>query len=130
MALPRAEREGSSDMTSERWKEVKEVFASALERQPEERGPYLDQACSGDDALRKEVEALLASHRDAGEFIESPAMSTDTCLPTAVDAENDADIGRRVGAYRTVREIGRGGMGSVYLAVRADDEFERRVAIK
>ena len=117
-------------MTSERWKEVKEVFASALERQPEERSPFLEKACSGDDALRREVESLLASHQDAGEFIESPALSTDTFLPTVVDPENASDIGRRVGAYRTVQEIGRGGMGSVYLAVRADDEFERRVAIK
>lgn len=110
-------------MTSERWKEVKEVFASALERQPEERSPFLEKACSGDDALRREVESLLASHQDAGEFIESPALSTDTFLPTVVDPENVSDIGRRVGAYRTVQEIGRGGMGSVYLAVRADDEF-------
>src|ERR1051325_4149363 len=125
MALPGAERERPPGMTSERWKEVKEVFASALEREPEERSPFLDRACNGDDALRREVESLLASHQEAGEFIESPALSTDTFLPAADDAKYDADIGRRVGAYRTVREIGRGGMGSVYLACRADDEFER-----
>ena len=115
-------------MTSERWKEVKEVFATALDRSGHERASYLDEVCEGDEELRREVESLLASHQQAGEFIEAPAVATDT-LFAAEDAE-DADIGRRIGAYRIVQEIGRGGMGSVYLAVRADEEFERRVAIK
>ena len=115
-------------MTSDRWKEVKEVFASALDRSEGERPAYLDEACSGDQELRREVESLLASHQQAGEFIESPAVATDTLFHS--EDEEDADIGRRIGAYRIVQEIGRGGMGSVYLAVRADEEFERRVAIK
>ena len=116
-------------MTAERWKQVKEIFASALERQAVERPTYLDVACAGDASLRQEVESLLASHQDAGAFIETPALSTDTTLGASGE-EEAADIGRRIGAYRTVKEIGRGGMGAVYLAVRADDEFERRVAIK
>jgi serine/threonine protein kinase/Tol biopolymer transport system component/tetratricopeptide (TPR) repeat protein len=116
-------------VTAERWKEIKEIFACALERQAAERAEYLDAACAGDASLRREVESLLASHQQAGEFIETPALSTDTTLGASGE-EDDADIGRRIGAYRTVKEIGRGGMGSVYLAVRADDEFERRVAIK
>jgi serine/threonine protein kinase/Tol biopolymer transport system component/tetratricopeptide (TPR) repeat protein len=115
-------------VTSERWNEVKEVFASALERTDAERAEYLDRVCSNDETLRREVESLLASHQEAGGFIESPAISTDTILPGEED--EDPEIGRRIGAYRTVKEIGRGGMGSVYLAVRADEEFERRVAIK
>jgi serine/threonine protein kinase/Tol biopolymer transport system component/tetratricopeptide (TPR) repeat protein len=116
-------------MTSERWKEVKELFASALEQDAGKRAAFLDEVCRGDQGLRHEVESLLASHQEAGDFIEKPAVSTDTFLPGAGE-EEEADIGRRIGAYRTVKEIGRGGMGSVYLAVRDDDEFERRVAIK
>jgi hypothetical protein len=116
-------------MTSERWKEVKGLFTSALEQDAGKRAAFLDEVCRGDQGLRHEVESLLASHQEAGDFIEKPAVSTDTFLPDA-DEEEDADIGRRIGAYRTVKEIGRGGMGSVYLAVRDDDEFDRRVAIK
>jgi eukaryotic-like serine/threonine-protein kinase len=115
-------------VTSERWKEVKGVFAAALDRSASERAGYLDEVCAGDRELRQEVESLLASHQQAGEFIESPAISTDTFL--LEEAEEDADLGRRIGAYRIEKEIGRGGMGSVYLAVRADEEFERQVAIK
>ena len=97
-------------MTAERWKEIKEIFACALERQAAERAAYLDTACAGDASLRREVESLLASHQQAGEFIETPALSTDTTLGASGE-EDDADIGRRIGAYRTVKEIGRGGMG-------------------
>ncbi|PYT32956.1 MAG: hypothetical protein DMG58_09170 [Acidobacteria bacterium] len=130
MALPGTQRQGSPAMTSERWKEVKELFASALEQDAGKRAAFLDDVCRGDQGLRREVESLLASHQEAGEFIEKPAVSTDTCFPDPGDDGEDADIGRRIGSYRTVKEIGRGGMGSVYLSVRADDEFERRVAIK
>ena len=115
-------------MTSERWQEVKGVFAAALDRSESERAAYLDQVCAGDKELRLEVESLLASHQQANEFIESSALSTDTFL--SGEEEEDPDLGRRIGAYRIEKEIGRGGMGSVYLAVRADEEFERRVAIK
>jgi serine/threonine protein kinase/Tol biopolymer transport system component/tetratricopeptide (TPR) repeat protein len=116
-------------MTTERWKEVKAVFAAALERLDGERAAYLDEACASDVELRREVESLLASHQQAGEFIEAPALSTESIVEAADEAE-DPEIGRRIGAYRIEREIGRGGMGAVYLAVRADEEFERRVAIK
>ena len=115
-------------MTSDRWKEVKAVFGSALDRSGNERAAYLDEVCASDEELRREVESLLTSHQQAGEFIESPAVTTDTFLSEV--EEEDPDLGRRIGAYRIEKEIGRGGMGSVYLAVRADEEFERRVAIK
>jgi serine/threonine protein kinase/Tol biopolymer transport system component/tetratricopeptide (TPR) repeat protein len=129
VAVSRAECEGSRVVTSERWKEVKEIFAAALERTPKERDAFLNDVCAGDEPLRHEVESLIASHQDAGDFIESPAMNTNTFL-SEVEEPDVAAIGRRIGAYKIVSEIGRGGMGSVYLAVRADDEFERRVAIK
>jgi eukaryotic-like serine/threonine-protein kinase len=116
-------------MTPERWKKVEEVFESALERSPDERRGYLAEACAGDESLRGQVETLLQSYDDAGSFIEAPVLAPDAAR-TLVDENSPAMIGRRVGSYKLVREIGRGGMGSVYLAVRADDEFQKRVAIK
>ena len=83
-------------MTPTRWQQVKALLGVALEREPSQRPKFLAEACAGDGQLRMEVESLLASHQDAGEFIETPALSTDTFLPTPVEAENDADVGRRV----------------------------------
>ena len=116
-------------MTPERWKKVEEVFESALEHAPDERSAYLAEVCAGDEALRHQVETLIASNEQAGSFIEAPIMGT--VLPATVEDDPiPSMIGRRVGSYKIVREIGRGGMGAVYLAVRADDEFQKRVAIK
>jgi eukaryotic-like serine/threonine-protein kinase len=119
-------------MNPERWKKVEEVFESALERAPEEQSAYLAQVCEGDESLRKQVETLIISYKRAENFIEVPALASassgdDTLIDTPV---NSSFIGRRVGSYKIVREIGRGGMGSVYLAARADDEYQKRVAIK
>jgi serine/threonine protein kinase/tetratricopeptide (TPR) repeat protein len=117
-------------MTPERWRKVEEVFESALERAPEERSAYLTNACADDESLRKQVETLIASYEKAGSFIEEPALGTAVLPDTVVDETVNMLIGRRLGSYKIVREIGRGGMGSVYLAMRADDEFQKRVAIK
>jgi eukaryotic-like serine/threonine-protein kinase len=68
--------------------------------------------------IRAELESLLQSLESAGEFLESPAQMEETL------------VGERVGAYKLVRQIGQGGMGAVYEAVRADREFDQRVAIK
>ena len=122
----------TSAMTSECWKQVKEIFNAALDRSAEERESFLNSACGDDPSLRQEVERLLNSHQQAGDFIEAPAAASDDSLATddAVTLQLDSLIGRQVGAYKLVREIGRGGMGAVYLAVRADREFRQRVAIK
>ncbi len=111
-------------MTSKRWDEIKEVFSEALGRAPEDRAAFIARVCAGDDELRGEVESLLESYQQAGDFIESPPLAATT------GEIEDSAIGRRIGAYRTVREIGRGGMGSVYLALRDDEEFQKQVAIK
>ncbi|HEX8140696.1 MAG TPA: protein kinase [Pyrinomonadaceae bacterium] len=116
-------------MTPERWKKVEEIFESALQKAPEQRRAYLEVACGGDDNLRGQVETLIHSYEQAGSFIEGPAIGVESA-PTLVDDVPTGMIGRRLGSYKLVREIGRGGMGSVYLAVRADDEFQKRVAIK
>src|ERR1044071_9134110 len=97
---------------------------------PERRESYLEEACGGDAELRREVEKLLRSHEEAGSFIEEPAVAGVIDGEKFEEEEEAPFIGRRVGSYRLVREIGRGGMGAVYLAVRADDEFQKRVAVK
>jgi serine/threonine protein kinase/tetratricopeptide (TPR) repeat protein len=108
----------------EKWDQVKELFALALERDAEERSEFLRQACGGDNALRSEIESLLSSFDGAATFLEDcPAADL---LPT----QSRAMAGRRIGAYRIVRECGHGGMAVVYLAERADDQYRKRVAIK
>jgi len=111
-------------VTSERWQQIKVVLEGALDREEAERTAFLDAACEGDDELRREVESLLASEPELGDFIETPVFR--------IRPEEDVPLaaGERIGAYRVVRELGRGGMGSVYLAERADEEFEQRVALK
>jgi non-specific serine/threonine protein kinase/serine/threonine-protein kinase len=114
------------------WEKVEEIFLSALRQEPGARRAHLDAACGGDVLLRGEVESLLASHERAGEFIEAPAVAFAPELPASVlksDA-GEASGGRHVGAYRIERELGRGGMGAVFLARRADDEYEKQVAVK
>ena len=108
----------------EKWDQVKELFTSALERDPEERNDFLRQACGADDSLRAEIESLLSSFDGAPTFLEdSPAADL-------LSAQSHAITGRRIGAYRIIRECGQGGMGVVYLAERADDQYRKRVAIK
>lgn len=108
----------------EKWDQVKELFALALERDPEERSSFLRQACAGDDSLRTEIESLLSSFDGADTFLENcPAADL-------LSAQSDAMAGKRIGAYRIIRDIGQGGMAVVYLAERADDQYRKRVAIK
>ena len=125
-------------MTPERWQKIEELFQAALDLPPGDRHAFVVEACADDAELCAEVEKLLAQHDDAGDFIEEPAIvesgsrslaSAQDTLPTA-DGLDDYVVGRRVGAYRVVRELGRGGMGAVYLAERDDSEFRHRVAIK
>jgi len=125
-------------MTPERWKQVEELFQAALDVPRDERPRFIAEAGAGDDALRKQVEALVAQYEEAGDFIEAPAFAGGGFNPGSeafrtrqpAEVEDDPMAGTRVGAYRIVREIGRGGMGAVYLAVRADSEYQKRVAIK
>jgi eukaryotic-like serine/threonine-protein kinase len=114
-------------MTSEKWLEVKEIFNAALDLSPAERRAFIEECCA-DDELREEVEALLASADEAESFIESPALTRVASLVT--EEKMPSLIGQQIGAYKIEREIGKGGMGAVFLASRADDEFDKKVAIK
>ncbi|MCI0621868.1 MAG: serine/threonine protein kinase, partial [Acidobacteria bacterium] len=115
-------------MTPERWQRVKELFQTAVEGGANQRAAFLEESCAGDPALRTQVEALIASHEGAPGFLEAPAFEV---APTTLEDDEAAlMIGRRIGPYELVREIGHGGMGAVYLAVRADEEYKKQVAIK
>jgi tRNA A-37 threonylcarbamoyl transferase component Bud32 len=122
------EKISPEQMSPEQWTRLKDLFRVAIECDPAKRAAYLDEACADDTALRAEIESLLASHDHAENFIESPAFADAVKALTESPAETVA--GRRVGSYRLIREIGRGGMGTVYLAERADEQYEKLVAIK
>jgi serine/threonine protein kinase len=112
-------------MTPERWQKVREIFQSALERAPEERSAFLANACGGDEALRKEVESLIASREKDGSF-DSPAYQASAEL--IVDEQAELKPDQTIGTYEIVSFISRGGMGEVYLA--QDRRLSRKVALK
>jgi eukaryotic-like serine/threonine-protein kinase len=117
-------------MTREQWQSVRKILEQALELAPEDCARFLDESCSGDPELRAEVESLLAANEQAsGDFLTGKAL--DYASEMAGDpAPGDTLQGRRIGAYQVLEEIGHGGMGTVYRAVRADDQFRKQVAIK
>jgi serine/threonine protein kinase/tetratricopeptide (TPR) repeat protein len=107
-----------------RWQRLKNILADALEQTSfEERTAVLRRSCADDTALLREAEKLLA--HDTTAFEEFAEFSA-----TRLRHDERDRIGERIGAYAIVRELGRGGMGAVYLAERADGQFEKRVAIK
>ena len=118
-------------MTPERWQQVKQALQEALLLPAAERSAFLAQIGRDDAELEREVGSLLAADEEAGSFIIEPALAKG-------DASSVLDrylgtpkwAGRRVGPYQLLREIGHGGMGAVYLAIRADDEYQKQVAIK
>jgi serine/threonine protein kinase len=111
-----------------RYQRAKEIFQAALEKSVSEREAFLNAACGDDLALKKEIEELLELSAEAGDFIEEPAFHLADTLKT--DSYEPVFEGRRIGNYQIIGEIGHGGMGAVYLAVRADDEYKKQVAIK
>jgi serine/threonine protein kinase/tetratricopeptide (TPR) repeat protein len=115
-------------LAPERWARLEQVFLEALEADSTQRQAVLDRRCGEDRELRQKVERLLAARAGAEEFLGSLAQRAGVPFPGP--APERSLEGRRVGAYRLRHEIGRGGMGAVYLAERADGEFEKRVAIK
>jgi Protein kinase domain len=113
-------------MTPERWQAVKQLFYSALERDPEQRKAYLTERCGDDPELKKELESLLAQHERSTGFLSRPALAE--TLAAAADHQLQELAGKRLQHYEVERLIGKGGMGAVYAA--RDVRLGRRVAIK
>src|SRR5579862_4522499 len=109
---------------SNRWLRIEYLFYAALELE-EGRTAFLDEACGGDAELRKEVESLLHSSGQTMGFLRQPVLQA----AQQITAE-DGLSAKRIGAYQLLRVIGEGGMGKVYLAARADDLYQKEVAIK
>src|SRR5262245_30027616 len=105
------------------WDRVEEVFAAALAAEVSARTTVLDALCKDSADLRGEVEVLLAAHDRAGDFIDSPAVGERA-------PREGYGPGTRIGAFRLSERIGKGGMGDVYRAERAEGDFNQQVAIK
>ena len=114
-------------MDTQRWQQLKALFDDALGYPPDERMAFVERMCD-DDELRREALSLLGFYEDEPEFLESP-VHTDA-LRVVAEESTPTPSGVQIGPYRLVREIGRGGMGTVYLAERADGQFQQQVAIK
>jgi eukaryotic-like serine/threonine-protein kinase len=108
-------------MTPKEWQQARQILHEALERPPDSRAAFVTESCSGDDALRGEVEALLAAYEKAGNVLQDPLLKTSVRYP-------HISIGMRLGPYEVKALIGAGGMGEVYRA--HDSRLGRDVAVK
>lgn len=117
-------------MKPERWAQIEQLYHAALEQAAETRVAFLDEACAGDETLRRQVAALLACDDQAASFIEASALQV-AALALAADQPTETEISpttSQLGAYQLLAPLGRGGMGEVHLAL--DPRLGRKVAIK
>jgi serine/threonine-protein kinase len=128
-------------MTPKEWQRVKAVLAEAVERTGDDRRVYLDEACENDEALRREVESLLVSGSSRAAALERQpwgdsvdSVSTSSSKDRVTRTLGPDSPGRppieAIGPYKVAQELGQGGMGAVFLALRDDDQYRKRVAIK
>ena len=110
-------------MKPEQWQKAKEIFETALKREPHERVSVLDEAWDGDESLRREVESLLASAENIGSFMEHAAIGE---VAEFFSQNKHLENGKSFGHYEIIKQIGSGGMGEVYLA--RDKKLDRKVA--
>ena len=109
-----------------KWQKVREIFDSALRRQPDERRSFVNEVCGDDKTLLAEVDSLLSSHDNAESFLETPAVAK---VADVIERKTrKLEAGKCLGHYEIINQIGEGGMGEVYLA--KDKKLDRKVAIK
>jgi serine/threonine protein kinase/Flp pilus assembly protein TadD len=113
-------------MTSDRWQRIEQLYHATLEREENQRAAFLKEACAGDDALRQEVESLLAHEKGVGSFLEAPALEAAAKM-LSKDVGRSL-VGHQIGSYQVLSLLGAGGMGEVYEA--RDSKLGRNVAIK
>lgn len=116
-----------TEMTRERWQTLKRIFNEALELAGTEREDYIQKACGEDHKLRKEVLSLLEAYDTPGVLDSPPNQLLTSVLTHHTSGEKK---GKQIGPYEVLERLGHGGMGSVYLAERADGQFEQKVALK
>ncbi|HLK66924.1 MAG TPA: protein kinase [Bryobacteraceae bacterium] len=114
-------------MNAEQWRRVGELFHEALDRPPGQRTRFAEEASAGDPEVQRELLSLLDNDRAAAGFVEKQVKSA---VMSLFDADTTQPRIQRVGAYRILRELGRGGMGTVFLAERDDAQYHTKVAIK
>ncbi|HEX8367993.1 MAG TPA: serine/threonine-protein kinase [Pyrinomonadaceae bacterium] len=115
-------------MNPENWRKVEEVLDAALEIEPSQRKKFL--AHIGADEIRREVESLLEGELEAAKFMDASAGAFSADFFNDEEVAPDALINQKIGNYKIVRELGRGGMGAVYLGERSDGKFSQQVAVK
>jgi len=117
-------------MNPDRWQLIKSAFSVALQLDPAKRAAYVEGIGATDPELQQRIASLLVQHEgDDDEFLKNPAVELDIYLDL-IESDTDSWLGKSIGPYRLVRELGAGGMGEVYLAHREDAQFDQQVAIK
>lgn len=131
-------------MQPNRWQQIEGIFQAALDLPIAERAEFIRAKCVDDGGLKAEVEKLVARYETEETFLESPVWTDSRFLQSEIKKDiassfekiapiaekSESFVGREIGVYRLTEELGRGGMGVVYLAERADGEFKQKVAIK
>src|SRR5262245_43722454 len=122
-------------MEHDRWEQIERLYHAALERGPDAREAFLDEACAGDEDLRREVAVLLACDVPNDSFIQAPAieiaaraLAVEPLIEASTKPMGNLIAGSQIGAYQLLSPLGRGGMGEVHLAL--DTRLRRKVAIK